>query len=77
MSKKEFIEKLSDELGIAADRLDDSAEMASFPSWDSMGRMAVLAMIDSEFQLELPTGALQNSATVDDLVKLVADQLQE
>lgn len=75
MTKALFIEKLGAELGLAPAKLADSAPLKSFPSWDSMGRMAVVAMVDSELGLELPAGALQKCETVGDLVTLVSSKL--
>ncbi|MBI5425339.1 MAG: acyl carrier protein [Opitutae bacterium] len=75
MSKTQFIEKLGAELGIAPAKLTDSAPLRSFPAWDSMGRMAVVAMLDAELGFELPPGSLQKCQTVGDLVALVETKL--
>ncbi len=77
MTKTQFIEKLGAEIGIAPEKLGDPALLGSFPSWDSMGRMAVVAMIDTELDLQLPAGSLQKCATVGDLVTLVAAKLEQ
>jgi acyl carrier protein len=76
MNKTQFIEKLGSELGISPEKLADNALLSSFPAWDSMGRMAVVAMLDTDLALELPQGALQKCETVADLVALVANKLQ-
>lgn len=76
MTKSEFIEKLGSELGISPEKLVDTALLSSFASWDSMGRMAVLAMIDTELEHEIPRGALQKCDSVGDLLLLVNDKLQ-
>ena len=75
MKKNQFIEKLGAELGIAPNRLTDTALLSSFASWDSMGRMAVVAMLDAELAIELPPGSLQKCQTVGDLVAIVSDKL--
>ena len=75
MSKTQFIEKLGAELGIAPAKLTDSALLKSFPAWDSMGRMAVVAMLDTELGFDLPPGGLQKCQTVGDLVSLVSVKL--
>lgn len=75
MTKTEFIEKLGAELGIPPAKLLDEAPLKSFPAWDSMGRMAVVAMIDTELSFELPPGGLQKCQTVGDLVALVNSKL--
>lgn len=75
MTETEFVTKLGTELGIAPDRLVKSAQLASFPAWDSMGKMAVLALIDTELGHEIPAGALQKCLSVDDLLGLVRNKL--
>ena len=76
MTKTQFIEKLGAELGIAPAKLTDAAVLASFPAWDSMGRMAVIAMLDGELAIELPPGGLQKCQTVGDLVAMVSGKLE-
>jgi len=77
MSKEEFKRKLGLELGIDPAKLSDNAEMASFSAWDSMGRIATIAMLDTELGFVSPAGALQNCKTVGDLVALVGPKLDQ
>ena len=76
MNKTRFIEKLGAELGVAPEKLTDAALLSSFPAWDSMGRMAVIAMVDVELAIEFPPGGLQKCQTVGDLVALVSGKLE-
>ena len=76
MTKTQFIEKFGAELGIAPEKLTESALLSSFPSWDSMGRMAVMAMLDTELAFDLPPGGLQKCKTVGDLVVMVSSKLE-
>jgi acyl carrier protein len=76
MTKTEFVGKLGSELGIAPEKLMEAAPLSSFSTWDSMGRMAVLAMIDTELNQEIPRGALQKCNTVGDLISLVKGKLE-
>lgn len=75
MTKTKFIEKLGAELGIPPAKLLDEVPLNSFKTWDSMGHMAVLAMIDTELGYEVPPGGLQKCKTVGDLVALVSSKL--
>jgi acyl carrier protein len=75
MTKTEFIEKLAQELSIAPGELAIDAELSSISSWDSLGKMGVLALIDSELRMVLPQGSLQKCKTVYDLVCLVKPNL--
>lgn len=77
MTKSDFIGKLGAELGIAPEKLTDDASLNSFPAWDSMGRMAVVAMLDGELEVQLPPGGLQKCQTVGDLVALVSGKLSQ
>ncbi len=77
MTKQEFIQKLGQELGVSSAKLTDNAALASFPGWDSMGRVAVVAMLDTELSFDAPQGALERCVTVGDLVALVSHRLLE
>lgn len=76
MTKPEFIQKLGSELGISPAKLTDEALLASFAVWDSMGKMAVVAMFDTELQHEIPPGVLQRCKTVEDLVAIIECKLE-
>lgn len=76
MTKAKFIERLGAELGIPPANLPEEVQLSSFRSWDSMGQMAVLAMIDAELGLEIPPGGLQKCRTVEDLVAMVGSKLE-
>ena len=77
MTKQEFIQKLGQELGVSSVKLVDTASLASFPGWDSMGRIAIVAMLDTELSFEAPQGALERCVIVGDLVALVSHRLLE
>ncbi len=77
MTENEFIAKLGNELGIPPERLEKSALLTSFSAWDSMGRMAVVAMLDAELSVEVPPGGLQRCQTVGDLIRLVGSKIKE
>jgi acyl carrier protein len=77
MTKALFVEKLGAELGIAPSKLTASAPLASFSAWDSMGRMSVVAMLDTELGFQAPPGSLQKCQTVGDLVAILGTRLDE
>ena len=74
MIKQEFLQKLGQELGIPTEKLTDDAKLSSFAAWDSMGRVAVMGLLDTELGFAPPQGALQRCVTVGDLVALVEDR---
>lgn len=76
MTKELFLSKLGTELGIPPNKLTDSVELSSFPAWDSMGRMAVVAMLDTELNFEVPPGGLLKCKTVGHLVGMLGDKLK-
>jgi acyl carrier protein len=75
MTKTQFLEKLGMELGISPAKLTESAPLSSFPAWDSMGRMAVVAMFDTELGVDLPQGELRKCQTVGDLTALASGKI--
>lgn len=77
MKKTEFIQKLGAELSIDPSKLSESAELASFATWDSMGQVAVVGLLDTELGFQAPQGALQKLVTVGDLLLLVQDKLEK
>ena len=46
MTKKEFIQRFADELGLNAENLEESTPLDSLSVWDSMGQIATVGMID-------------------------------
>ncbi len=76
MTKTQLIERLGAELGIDPAKLTDSALLSTFPAWDSMGRMAVVAMLDAELGIQLPAGGLQKCQTVSDLSTMLSGKLE-
>jgi acyl carrier protein len=77
MTKVDFVRKLEAELGLKDGTLTDTTPLSSVAAWDSMGRMAVLAMIDSELDFTLAPGVLQHCRTVADLVAAVSAKLHQ
>ncbi len=75
MTRDEFRQKLAAELGIPPSKLADSVELSSLSAWDSMGRLAVVAMMDTDLEVDVPLGAMQRCKTVSDLVALMGDKI--
>ena len=75
MTKSEFITKLGAELGVPEGQIGEQTPLASIPAWDSMGKLAVLAMIDTELKVDLPAGAVDHCQKVSHLVDLVRERL--
>jgi hypothetical protein len=67
----EFIGAFAGELQIPAAPLTAATRLADVPRFDSMGRLAFLAMIDTRLGLVLDADALDGCATLGDLHALV------
>jgi acetyltransferase-like isoleucine patch superfamily enzyme/acyl carrier protein len=68
----EFIEAFAWELQIAPGPLAAATRLADVPRFDSMGRLAFMAMIDTRLGVVLDADALDRCATLGDLHALVA-----
>jgi len=67
----EFIEAFAWELQIAPGPLSAATRLADVPRFDSMGRLAFMAMIDTRLGLVLDADALDGCATLGELHALV------
>ena len=75
MTKAAFIEKIAEELSVVPADLTLDTELSSLSSWDSLGKMGILALIDSELHMVVPQGSFQNCEKVSDLLGLVEANL--
>lgn len=70
MTSEAFIEKLSITLGLTADkRLTINTSLSDV--WDSLGQIAVLSMLDSEFKFSLEMEELNSIKTVKDIINIL------
>jgi acyl carrier protein len=77
MKKSDFLRRLEAELGRPAGSMTEATVLAELKGWDSMGKMAVLTLIDGELGVAVPQGALQQCATSGDLVRLAGSALSD
>lgn len=75
MTHDHFVDELRQILGAPPGALVMTAELAAYPGWDSMGKMAALTLIDSDLGVPVPPGLLQNWKTVGDVVAFVGSHL--
>jgi acyl carrier protein len=66
---EEFSAKLAEILEV--DDVAEDASLASYPAFDSLGVLSVIAMIDSLFHINLTSTDLAGTKTVDELWKMV------
>ena len=77
MNKQKFLHELALILGASSDALRPEVVLADFSSWDSMGKMATLTLIDTDLQLEVPYDLLEKSRTVGDLLDFIEPHLKK
>ena len=65
----EFCVRLAEVLDIS--EVKESDILSEFPEWDSLSVLSVLAMLDSKYNVNLPSTDLKGVRTVADLWKLV------
>lgn len=76
MKQAGFLHELSQILGAAPGSLRADSRLADYKGWDSMGKMAVLTLIDTDLNLPVPYDKLQSCRTVGDLLAFVGSQLE-
>jgi len=67
----EFLEKLAETLLVTVGDLTPETNLSSLASWDSMGQVAVLSLIDEMMGPAIPPGSLQKCVTVGDIMRLI------
>jgi acyl carrier protein len=71
-----FIKQLADAVeGLDASTLTGDTPLAALPQWDSLALLTTLAMVDSEYGVQVSGRALQECQTVGDLFRLVQKHL--
>lgn len=50
-----------------------SATQTSWPAWDSLANVTLVNLIEDEFQIEIPTEAMENLVSFDTLLSYLAD----
>jgi len=76
VTKQEFLRELADVLNEDPADVTDGKEVNALDGWDSAGLLGVIAMLDSELDLQVDVDRLRGCKTVGDLVALAGDKLQ-
>jgi len=75
MTREEFISELELMLDVKEGVLNCDTELASIRSWDSIGKLSMLTLI-SDIGTEVEIDLLRDCKTINDLLKLVEDDLE-
>ncbi len=70
---QDFIEALSQELGIDGNRVNLQTELTDIPEWDSLGMVRFLLACDEKYGVQLPAVEAGRATTVEDLKQKVEE----
>ncbi len=76
MHVKEFMDKLQEALMDDHKNFNLETKLDEVESWDSVGRLAVAVMINTELGITLNVANLRNCTSVGDIVDLVREKLE-
>ena len=75
MDKKLFVERVEEALREPAGSLAETSRLRDMAGWDSIGFLAVIAVIDEHYGVTLDPAGIISSETVGDLMRLVQDEV--
>lgn len=67
--EQQFIEQLKDILEIEDRDLSVTDEFREFDEWDSLANLSVVAMIDEEYNVVIPTADFNKVKTIGELIE--------
>ncbi len=73
MTKSEALNEISSILQIPAEKIDENIKLDQAPGWDSLGHIAIISFLDTEFSIQLTTSEMMELTTVGailDVIKL-------
>lgn len=76
MKKAEFLVALEDILQVE-DAINEDQNLEELEEWDSLSKMAVMAYYKKNFGIEVTLNSLGAIKTVDDLVKLAGENIND
>ncbi len=71
MNVQEFIQAFEEALELPDGQIKPDTLLSSIPRYDSMGRLSIMAMADTELGIVLDADAMERCRTVSDLHALV------
>jgi|GEM_PF-887535 len=75
MKKSEFIEELADTLEIEdAETLQEETDLTELEEYDSMARVALIALVDEHFGKELTPQNFKAITTVGSLINIIGEE---
>ena len=74
MNKREFIENCCVALELDPGSLNEESTPDDVETWDSMGWLSLIAMIDEELKTTLETEMLKDVKKLGDLIRILEEQ---
>ncbi len=74
MTPEEKITLIAEALDIEKDQIKEDTSLESLEEWDSMGTIAVIAMLDRRFDVHLTVEELAALKTIGDIAALMAEK---
>ncbi len=74
MTKEEFIEECCIALQVDQSSLDEESSPETVESWDSMGWLSLIAMIDDKFNIVIEMKDLKDLKKIGDFVDLLVEK---
>ncbi len=75
ISRKQFLAELETIVEMAKGALKGSEALNELPNWDSMTKLAIIAMVEQKTGLVMDGQAIGQAATIGDLFSLLGDRL--
>ena len=77
MNMNDFVKNFENAIGgIQTGSLNAKTEFSSIEQWDSLAALSILAMVSTEYGVELAAEELKNSKTIEDLFHIMEAKKQ-
>ena len=75
MTRDDFLKEIETILEASPGTLTGTEELSSLEMWDSLAVLSFIALVDDEFEINVPGKTVNGCKTVNDLIQIVADKL--
>jgi acyl carrier protein len=73
MTTHDVLAKIADSLGVTADKITPTTCAADILSWDSMGTMNIMLMLNDDFGVRLPPNQAARLESVDGILTFLRE----
>ena len=75
MTRSQFHGLLETEIGLPPGSLKSDEQLQDIPKWDSLAVLSFIALVDTQFRIQLSVEDITASKSVADLERLLAEHL--